>query len=160
MPNWPGNDAVFPFCMPIIKQFEGYSATPYRDSAGIPTIGYGTICYPDDSAVTMSDPAITDVEATSYLSFEMSLKSGQIAPMLQTRATLHQAAAMLSLTYNIGSRGFGSSTVLRLFNAGDASGAADAFLMWDKATVDGKLVVIQGLLNRREQERTIFLTPD
>ena len=53
MPNWPGDAAVFPFCMPIIKQFEGFRAKPYKDSAGIPTIGYGTIQYPDGKAVTM-----------------------------------------------------------------------------------------------------------
>lgn len=160
MSNWPGNAAVFPLCMPIIKQFEGFRAAPYLDSAGIATIGYGTILYPDGSKVTMSDPAITDQEATSYLSYQMSLKSAQIAPLLLKPASLHQAAAMLSLTYNIGSAAFQSSTVLRKFNAGDIAGAADAFLMWDKATVDGKLVVVQGLLNRREQERTIFLTAD
>ena len=160
MSNWPGDAAVLPFCMPIIKQFEGFRAAPYRDSAGIATIGYGTILYPDGSKVTMSDPAITDEEATSYLSFQMSKKSAQIAPLLQKPASLHQGAAMLSLTYNIGSGAFQSSSVLRKFNAGDIPGAADAFLMWDKATVDGKLVVVQGLLNRREQERTIFLTAD
>jgi len=160
MSNWPGDAAVFPLCMPIIKQFEGFRAAPYRDSAGIATIGYGTILYPDGSKVTMSDPAITDEEATSYLSFQMSKKSAQIAPLLQKPASLHQAAAMLSLTYNIGSGAFQDSTVLRKFNAGDLPAAADAFLMWDKATVDGKLVVVQGLLNRRQQERTIFLTAD
>ena len=160
MSNWPGDAAVFPLCMPIIKQFEGFRAAPYRDSAGIATIGYGTILYPDGSKVTMSDPAITDEEATSYLSFQMSKKSAQIAPLLQKPASLHQAAAMLSLTYNIGSGAFQDSTVLRKFNAGDLPAAADAFLMWDKATVDGKLVVVQGLLNRRQQERAIFLTAD
>ena len=160
MANWPGDDAVFPFCMPLIKQFEGFQAAPYKDSAGIPTIGYGTIQYPDGKAVTMNDAPVSEDQATSLLAYEMSLKSKAIAPLLQKLATLHQAAAMLSLAYNIGSAAFASSTVLRKFNAGDIPGAADAFLMWDKATVDGKLVVIQGLLNRREAERTIFLTAD
>ena len=160
MANWPGDTAVFPFCMPIIKQFEGFRAAPYKDSAGIPTIGYGTISYPDGSKVTMSDPAITEDEATSFLSFQMSKKSGAIAPMLQRPASLHQAAAMLSLTYNIGSSAFQGSTVLRKFNAGDIAGAADAFLMWDKATVDGQHVVVDGLHNRRVAERAIFLTTD
>jgi lysozyme len=160
MANWPGDTAVFPFCMPIIKRFEGFRAAPYKDSAGIPTIGYGTIEYPDGSKVTMRDPAITDSEATSFLSYEMSKKSREIAPMLQRPATLHQAAAMLSLTYNIGSGAFKASTVLRKFNAGDFPGAADAFLMWDKATVDGQHVVVDGLHNRRVAERQIFLTPD
>ena len=160
MPNWPGDAAVFPFCMPIIKQFEGFRATPYKDSAGIPTIGYGTIQYPNGKAVTMKDTAVTKLQAEGFLSFEMSKKSVAIAPCLQRRATLHQAAAMLSLTYNIGTGAFKGSTVLRKFNAGDIPGSADAFLMWDKATVDGQLMVVPGLHKRRVQERTIFLTAD
>jgi lysozyme len=158
MPNWPGDDAVFPFCMPIIKQFEGFRTAPYLDSVGVATIGYGTILYSDGAKVTMKDPACTDAEATSWLSHEMSLKSKQIAPLLKKPATLHQAAAMLSLTYNIGLGAFQGSTVLRKFNAGDIPGAADAFLMWDKGTVNGQKVVIPGLHNRRVQERTLFLT--
>ncbi|HEY4942549.1 MAG TPA: lysozyme [Rhizomicrobium sp.] len=160
MPNWPGDAAVFPFCMPIIKQFEGFRAAPYKDSGGIPTIGYGTILYPDGKAVTMADPTVTEDQATGFLSHQMSLKSAAIAPLLLRPASLHQAAAMLSLTYNIGTSAFKNSTVLRQFNAGNIQAAADAFLMWDKATVDGKAVVVDGLHNRRVQERTIFLTAD
>ncbi len=160
MPNWPGDTAVFPLCMPLIKQFEGFSAAVYKDSAGIPTIGYGSITYPSGTPVTMNDPPITEPEAESYLSFQMSQKSAAIAPFLQRIASLHQAAAMLSLTYNIGTNAFKASSVLRSFNANDIPAAADAFLMWDKATVDGQLVVVQGLYNRRVAERTIFLTAD
>ena len=57
--NWPGNAAVFALCEPRIKDFEGFRAAPYRDSANIPTIGYGTILYPNGHSVTMADPAIT-----------------------------------------------------------------------------------------------------
>lgn len=165
MTNWPGDAAVFPFCMPIIKQFEGFRAAPYLDSASIPTIGYGTILHPPPpqgtgKAVTMADPAVTDDQATGFLGYQMGLKSAQIAPLLQRQASLHQAAAMLSLVYNIGSNAFKTSTVLRQFNAGNIQAAADAFLMWDKATVNGQLVVVPGLHNRRVQEQQIFLTPD
>lgn len=160
MANWPGDDAVFPLCTALLKQFEGFRAAPYLDSVGVPTIGYGTIQYPGGEAVKMSDPAILERQAIQFLDYQLGLKSKVIAPMLQKPASLHQAAAMLSLTYNIGTGAFGSSSVLRKFNAGDSAGAADAFLMWDKGTVDGKLVVIQGLLNRRQAERTVFLTAD
>jgi lysozyme len=160
MSNWPGDDAVFPLCMPIIRQFEGYKTAPYLDSVGVATIGYGTTFYPDSSKVTMKDPDCNDTEATAWLSFAMSQMSKQIAGALTRPATLHQAAAMLSLSYNIGAGNFKTSTVLRKFNAGDIQDAADAFLMWDKGTVDGKLVVIDGLKNRRTRERTIFLTAD
>ena len=47
--------------------------------------------------------------------------------------------------------------MLRNFNAGNISAAADAFLMWDKGHVDGQAVEIPGLLKRRQAERAIFL---
>ncbi|HEY1630167.1 MAG TPA: lysozyme [Rhizomicrobium sp.] len=160
MANWPGDDAVFAICTPLIKKYEGFRASPYKDSAGIPTIGYGTIEYPDGKKVTMADAAIAEDQATQYLQYQMSLKSKQIAPLLTRPATLRQAAAMLSLTYNIGTGGFKSSTVLRKFNEGDLPGAADAFLLWDKATVNGQKVVVDGLHKRRVQERDVFLAAD
>lgn len=160
MANWPGDDAVFPFCLPLIKKFEGFRGAPYKDSAGIPTIGYGTICYPNGIAVAMTDKPLTEEDATACLCDQVERKSKAVAAMLQKKASLHQAAAMLSLTYNIGTGAFQSSSVLKRFNLGDIAGAADAFLMWDKATVDGQHVVIDGLHKRREAERAIFLTVD
>ncbi|MEI9995520.1 MAG: lysozyme [Rhizomicrobium sp.] len=160
MSNWPDEASVFALAAPLIEQFEGFRAAPYRDSVGVATIGYGTIQYPDGKAVTMSDPAVTQAQAGEYLSYQMQLKAAALGPLLQKPATLHQAAAMLSLAYNIGTGAFQSSTVLRKFNAGDPAGAADAFLMWDKGTVNGKKVVIDGLHKRRVAERTIFLTAD
>ncbi len=160
MANWPGNAAVFALCEDRIKQFEGFNAKPYRDSANIPTIGWGTIRYVNGQTVTMSDPKISTAYAEQCLTSEMTQKAATIASHLERAATVHQAAAMLSLTYNIGLGGFLGSTVLRQYNAGKIPEAADAFLMWSKAQVDGKLVVVDGLLNRRKAERALFLTPD
>lgn len=160
MANWPGDDAVFPVCVPIIKEFEGFRAAPYRDSAGIPTIGYGTIRYPDGLAVAMGDPPVTEAQAGIYLRDHMAPTAAYIAGRLEHPATLNQAAAMLSLAYNIGTGGFGSSSVLRFFNKGNIPDAADAFLMWNKARVNGALTPVQGLTNRRMKERALFLRPD
>jgi lysozyme len=158
--NWPGNAAVFALCEPRIKQFEGFQGAPYRDSANIPTIGYGTILYPNGHTVTMADPAISEPYASQCLEFQMTQKAAVIAVHLTRMPAKHQAAAMLSLTYNIGTNAFIGSTVLRQFNAGQFQAAAAAFLMWDKATVDGQLVVVPGLLARRQQESALFLTAD
>lgn len=62
----------------------------------------------------------------------------------------NQFDAMASLAFNIGlapSR-FPGSTVLRLYNANDLQGAADAFRMWKKPP---------RLIPRRERERALFL---
>jgi lysozyme len=160
MSNWPGDTAVFALAVPLIKTFEGYEAKPYLDSVGVATIGYGTTRYPDGAKVTMQDPACTDAEATAWLTDFIGNTSKQIGPLLTRTPTLHQAAAMLSLSYNIGVPSFKTSTVLRLFNAGDITGSANAFLMWDKGTVKGQKVVIPGLHNRRVKEQAFFLTAD
>jgi len=69
----------------------------------------------------------------------------------------NQFAAMVSLTFNIGTGAFLGSTVLHQHKAGNFEAAADAFLLWDKAHINGKLVVVPGLLNRRIDERALYL---
>jgi lysozyme len=41
--------------------------------------------------------------------------------------------------------------------AGDLRGACDALLMWTKARGNGRLVVVRGLVNRRNAERALCL---
>lgn len=141
-----------PTALPLIKQFEAFRSHPYLDSAGIPTIGYGTTVYPDGTKVTLQDRCISEYQATEYLLHNMREKWSKMVLLFLEDPTPNQAAAMLSLTYNIGSKGFAESTVLRKFNARDLPGAADAFLMWDKV----KKVVSEGLHKRREKERDLF----
>lgn len=63
-------------------------------------------------------------------------------------------AAMISLSYNIGSRAFCGSSVVRLANAGRYAAACDAFALWNRAS--GR--VVRGLTNRRARERTLCLS--
>lgn len=160
MANWPANASVFPLAEGIVKQWEGLYLSPYPDIADVPTIGWGTIAYPNGQHVTLDDPPITEAYAEQCLTFEMTNKAAALAGCLARDPTIHQAAAMLSFAYNIGVPAFSTSTVRNDFNTGNVQGVADAFLMWDKAHVNGKLVVIPGLLNRRKSEQALFLRPD
>jgi GH24 family phage-related lysozyme (muramidase) len=38
-------------CLDLIKKFEGLELDAYLDPVGVPTIGYGTIRYPDGRKV-------------------------------------------------------------------------------------------------------------
>ena len=51
----------------LIKESEGFSAAPYLDPLGIPTIGFGTTYYPDGKKVTMEDPAISKELGEAFL---------------------------------------------------------------------------------------------
>lgn len=156
MINWP-HDKIMAIAVPFIKQWEGCQLAPYLDSAGIPTIGIGTTLYPNGKPVTMADLPITVDLANYYLQVKLEEKERALAAIIRQPVWPFQAAAMLSLAYNIGTQAFRKSTVLRAFNTGFLQAAADAFLLWDKAHIDGRLVEVEGLHNRRKAERDLFL---
>ena len=128
----------------LIKSFEGLSLTAYPDAHGY-SIGYGHFgAKPGD--------VITREEADRL--FDQDVVKYEMAVSLTTpHATEQQFDAMTSLAYNVGAQGFTDSTVARLHNMGDYAGAADAFRMWNKS--QGK--VHQGLVARREKERSVYL---
>ncbi len=74
-------------------------------------------------------------------------------PSVTVPLNQNQFDALVSLTYNIGSGAFNNSTLLKKLNKGDYQGAADQFLVWNKA--GGK--VMKGLVRRREAEQALFL---
>lgn len=137
----------------IIKQFEGLRLEAYRDSADVWTIGHGHTG-PD----VQDGLIITEEQATQYLATDIAWATDTVRRAVRVPLTEEQRAALISLTFNIGSGAFLSSTVLRRINASNFEGAADAFLMWNKITVQGQKVISTGLKNRRERERALFLT--
>lgn len=142
----------------LVMRFEGFRSAPYRDAAGIASIGYGATRYADGRAVTMADPPLTQAQARALLVAQLDRTWAHIAPGFAHPPSLNQAAAMLSLAFNIGAAAFGASTLLRKFNSGDVAGAADQFLVWDKAHVKGVLTRLPGLAARRDAERALFLS--
>jgi lysozyme len=136
----------------LVKQFEGCSLDAYQDTAGVWTIGYG---HTDGVVEGMT---ISQVQADQLLAAD-TLHTVSIATTLLASVAVvqYQFDAMVSLAFNIGSRAFRTSTVLRQHRAGNYPAAADAFLMWDKDHQDGQLVVVPGLLRRREIERAYYL---
>lgn len=154
------DEEILAIAVPLVKQFESFRAEPYLDGAGIATIGYGTTRYPNGKRVTMDDAPITEDMALSYAEQVLETNLMIIAKKWLAPATAHQGGGMLSLTYNIGVGAYAGSSVLRLFNAGEIEEAAEAFLMWDKATINGQLVSVIGLMARRKAEMAVFLTAD
>lgn len=140
----------------LIKQFEGFRANAYQDSVGVWTIGYGTTAAAGLGIEPKKGMKISEEGATELLQAAVDKFAKQIRPKIKVAITENEFAACVSLAYNIGPGAFTRSTVLRMLNNGDKRGAADAFLMWNKA--GGR--VLAGLTRRREAERALFLTPD
>ncbi len=140
----------------IIQGFEGLRLERYQDQRGIWTIGYGHLWKPGDPL------SCTYAQALEWLDADVGVAENCInTHVLPTVSiTQNQFDALVSLTYNIGTGAFLSSTVYRETCKKDFPRASLAFLEWDKITVDGKLVSDPGLLRRRIAERYLFDTPE
>lgn len=144
----------------FIAKEEGCILHVYKDSAGIPTIGIGTIRYPNGMYVTMNDPDITFAEAEDYLRYEVKAKEAAVNSMIEgLNINQNQFDAVVSFAYNCGVGALHGSTLLRLIkeNVNDP-GITAAFEMWDKARIDGQLTVVEGLLGRRKREASLYFT--
>lgn len=151
---WERTRMGFDRALDVIKQHEGLRLGVYKDSAGLPTIGYGHLIKPGEHFTT-----ITQDTADSLLRTDLASIADQIKPAIKVKLSESEWAACLSFAFNVGPGAFRSSTLLKKINAGDKKGAADEFMKWNKARQPktGMLVEVAGLTNRRSKERELFL---
>ncbi len=139
----------------LIKSFEGLKLKPYKCSAGIPTIGYGSTYYENGVKVQMSDAPITVARAEVLLKNVADRFASKVANLLKKPVTQNQFNALVSFAFNVGSGALASSTLLKLVNVNPNDAMiAKEFLKWNKA--GGK--VVQGLINRRIKESALYFT--
>ena len=139
----------------LIKQFEGFRNKDYQCSAGRWTIGYGTTIYPDNEKVSMFDSCTEEI-AEYWLRVRCSSDYYQLERLIKSPTTDNQAAAMLSLMYNIGIGNFSVSSVIKNHNLSDYEKAAESFLLWNKITKDGEKIENKGLTSRRMAESAVY----
>ena len=137
----------------LICSFEGLRLTAYDDGVGIWTIGFGTIKYPNGVRVKRGDTCTLE-QAKSYMKHDLVEFEHTVNSLVKVPLNQNQFDALVSLTYNIGSGAFKSSTLLKKLNLSDYKGAADQFDVWVNA--GGKRM--QGLANRRAKEKSLFLS--
>ena len=131
----------------LLAEREGRRLRAYKDSVGVWTIGIGHTSAAGEPVVT-PDLAITEAECDAIFARDLAAYEAAVNKAIRVHIAQNEFDAMVSLCYNIGQAGFARSTVARRLNAGDRSGAAEAFLMWNKPAV---------LLSRRRAERAQFL---
>lgn len=142
----------------IIKRWEGVKLVAYFCPANVPTIGIG-----HTRTVTRADVhaqrRITAEEAERLLAEDLATFERGVLRLCTLPPNQNQFDAFVSLAFNIGLGAFERSTALRRHNEGDFDAAAGAIEMWNKATVNGKRVVLRGLVARRADEKALYLTP-
>jgi lysozyme len=140
----------------LIKSFEGLHLKPYLCPAKVPTIGYGTIRYPNGTPVSLKDKPITEKQAEEYLMHDVNKIAAGVQKLIKVNVNDNEFAALVSFAYNVGLAAFSGSTLLRLLNSNaNRVAVADQLLRWNKA--GGK--ELAGLTRRRQAERALFLQP-
>lgn len=150
--EWPVTWA----CVELLARKENCKLKAYQCSAGRWTCGWG-----ETRGVT---PATVWTEDQADEKFYRAVHewAERVRDLLAPSQPLsdNQFGALVSFAYNIGIGAFEKSTALRLHNAGDKLGAARAFGLFNKITVDGKKVESSGLTTRRFEEASLYLRPD
>jgi lysozyme len=130
---------------------EGYTSTAVRPLPGdVPTIGFGTT-----EGVKMGD-TITPPKALARKLEDVKKFEGAIKACVHVPLYQHEYDAFVSLSYNIGSGAFCSSTLVRLLNQERYTEACDQILRWDR--FQGKPQA--GLTARRKREHQTCLGLD
>ena len=138
----------------LIASFEGLELTAYLCPAKVWTIGLGTTVYSNGQPVKKGDTC-TKEQALQYKAHDLRRFENCVNSAVKVSINQNQFDALVSLAYNIGEKAFSNSTLVKKLNTGDYQGAADQFSAWNKSK--GK--VLNGLVNRRAAERTLFLNP-
>lgn len=151
-PRLKKSAAIAGAAVALVGGFEGLRTAAYADPVGIPTI-----CFGETRGVILGDVA-TRAQCDEMLKAALADFSRAIDRCLPGNIPDAPYVAFLSVAYNIGPAAFCASSMARLADLGDAVGACNAILMWDKVTVAGAKVRLPGLTNRRRQEQRLCLS--
>ena len=144
--------ALFKF----LKGYEGFSATPYQDSGGVWTIGYGvTKSHPELYESLL--PSCTEEQASEVLGTLILQYSKGVYDYIVNKGKkdikLQELDAFTSLAYNCGVYGATSSPMMSAY-INNQTVTQD---MWNSYCIaDASGTVLEGLINRRNSEYNIF----
>lgn len=138
----------------LLKKLEGWRNHPYRDQAGVATIGYGNTFYMDGRRVTMNDEPITQVEGVKLLRSILSHFEFHVWELTSSVCLYpNQFDALVIFAYNVGIHAFRKSTMLkRVLVDPDDMDIKVQFGRWNKA--GGR--TNKGLIHRRHQEEWLY----
>ena len=135
----------------LTEQFEGCRLTAYQDQVGVWTIGYGHTGPDVKPGMT-----ITSAQAQDLLAQDVKGATACVNNVVTVKLTQEEFDALVDFVFNLGAEAFSGSTMLRRLNAGDFTGAAAQFDLWDRAGG----AVVAGLLRRRQEEADLFNSDD
>lgn len=138
---------------PLIELVEGVENKPYMDIAGIKTVCAG-ITGPD----VVWGKTYSNKECRNLLEKHIQIHGKHVKNAVTHPIAPETRAALISFSYNVGGSAMRKSTAVRLINHGKIEQGCKALGVWNKARVNGKLRVVKGLVNRRNEEIKLCLS--
>ena len=138
---------------PLIELVEGVENKPYMDIAGIPTVCSG-ITGPD----VVLGKTYSNRECRNLLEKHIQIHANYVQDAVTYPIAPETMAALISFSYNVGGSAMRKSTAVKLINQGKIEQGCKALGMWNKARINGKLKVVKGLVNRRNEEIKLCLS--
>lgn len=132
----------------LVKSSEGFSHAVYRDSVGLPTVGYGHKLKLGESF----PDGVTEAQATELLAADMEEACRAVLRLVAVPLTQGQLDALTDFCFNVGSGRLAGSTLLQKLNAGDYDGAREELLRW----VYAGHKVMEALVTRRQREYELW----
>lgn len=140
----------------LLVELEGLTLVQYADVGGIGTCGVGHVLEPGERCPE------TLGEALALLARDRKKARACINHRNANRVSLnaeHSTAAIVHV-FNVGCGAWQRGTPARLIDAGLLDSVPDAMARYNKAKVNGALVVVRGLVNRRAREVRVWRCED
>jgi len=163
LPGWVGRYLEMktsPIGIDLIHSFEQFRSKAYKDSGGVPTIGWGSTRI-FGRQVRMND-RITRKQADFQFEKDLYMFEEFVKLYVKVPINQNQFDALVSLCYNIGQGNLKRSRVIERLNNGKVGEAAQGFMrhVYARHRKTKKLLKLKGLVRRREAEKQLFLTPE
>ena len=146
----------------LLRELEGCSYVPYRDSAGLLSIGIGHLLTKSELSsgkirthggyYTYKDGPITDATVDALLTQDTHTAVQAVCQAVAVPLWQHQFDSLVCFVFNIGSVAFRGSTLVRLLNADDYASVPGQMFRWIYAGGE----IIDGLRIRRGKEVALW----
>ena len=134
----------------LIKLFEGCKLEPYFCSASVLTQGYG------HTKTVVEGQSWSQEHAEEMLMLDLQEFEQAVRELITVELNQDQFSALVSFSFNLGSNALRISSLRKVLNAGKYNEVPNQIRRWNKATVNGEKVVLDGLVRRRNAEALLF----
>jgi lysozyme len=148
---------LLPLALDLIKDFEKWVPNAYDDASMFCTIGYGHLIAKKSCASSMAEleqftPPLSVSAGSNLLDKDTTIARIAVKNLVTEPLNDEQFGALTSFVFNVGSKNFANSTMLKYLNNGEYPGAAKQFARW----ISSKGKPLDGLITRRACEASLF----